>query len=291
MQIQFEQMANGGRLECAADENGSVDDVLRVVLGRGRGCVLHGVAPATTLLLPLRGRVQVSEGDGARTLTAGELLVVETGQRVQAIGRGNALWIALLAPAAAWTRLLGDAQGLPLLPATHAADRVLRRAAIRLARVAASVEARGSSAALSAAAAFAAAVADLQTRFEALIDRCAGRTLAQRRNVFLRLQRVRNLMESSCHLDMDIADFARMASYSPCHFIRAFSSVYGETPHAVLVEQRLGRARRLIDDSALAITEVARASGFENRCAFARSFKRRFGVTASDLRVARRAAA
>jgi len=291
MQIQFEQMVNGGRLECAVDEGGSGADGLRVVLGRGRGCVLHGVASATTVLLPLRGRVQVSEGDGARTLTAGELLVVEAGQRMQSIGRGNALWIAMLAPAPIWTRLLGDAQGLPLLPATHAADRALRRSAIRLARMAAGDEARDGAATLSVASAFAAAVADLQVRFEALIDRCAGRTLAQRRNVFLRLQRVRNLMESSCHLDLDIADFARMASYSPCHFIRAFSSVYGETPHAVLVEQRLDRARRLIDDSALAITEVARASGFENRCAFARSFKRRFGVTASDLRFARRAAA
>ena len=75
-----------------------------------------------------------------------------------------------------------------------------------------------------------------------------------------------------------------MASYSPCHFIRAFSTVYGETPHAVLVEQRLGRAHRLINESALAITEIARASGFENRCAFSRSFKRRFGITATDLR-------
>jgi AraC family transcriptional regulator len=136
-----------------------------------------------------------------------------------------------------------------------------------------------------AAAVFTLLVSDLQAGLRPLIDRCAGRTHVQRRNVFLRLQRVRNYMDACCHLDLDIADFARMASYSPCHFIRAFSAVYGETPHAMLVEQRLARARRLVNDSAMAITEVARASGFENRCAFSRSFKRRFGVSASDLRM------
>jgi AraC family transcriptional regulator len=41
----------------------------------------------------------------------------------------------------------------------------------------------------------------------------------------------------------------------------------------------------------MAITEIARASGFENRCAFSRSFKRRFGVTATSLRDRGRVAA
>ena len=96
-------------------------------------------------------------------------------------------------------------------------------------------------------------------------------------------------MVSSCQLELDLADCARMASYSPCHFIRAFSAVFGETPHAVLVEQRLRRAHRLVNNSLLTIAEVARNSGFEDRCAFARSFKRRFGMTATDLRDERNA--
>jgi AraC family transcriptional regulator len=169
-----------------------------------------------------------------------------------------------------------------LLPAVHAADRVLRRASLRLVRTARTGD---GAQAFAAASVFALLLSDLQVELRTLIERCAGRTHAQRRNVFLRLQRVRNYMSACCHLDLDIAHFARMASYSPCHFIRAFSAVYGETPHALLIEQRLGRARRLVNDSAMAITEVARASGFENRCAFSRSFKRRFGVSATDLRL------
>jgi AraC family transcriptional regulator len=289
MHIDCERLVNGGRLDWSVDEDGrATAGALRILVGFGRGCVLHGQARAATIFIPLRGRVQLSDGEQARTLVSGELLACESGQRVQAIGRGAALWIAVFAESGVWHQLTGDVpESAPdplLVPAVHGADRPLRRAAVRLARIALAADRKDTALTLTAAAAFATLISDLQAEFDPLIARCPGRTLAQRRAVFLRLQRVRNYMASSCHLDLDIAGFARMASYSPCHFIRAFSTVYGETPHAVLVEQRLGRAHRLINESALAITEIARASGFENRCAFSRSFKRRFGITATDLR-------
>lgn len=294
MHIDCERLVNGGRLDWSADEDRRPSaNALRILVGFGRGCVLYGQAHAATIVIPLRGRVQLSDGEQVRTLVNGELLVCESGQRVQAIGRGAALWIAVFAPSGVWHQLTGDVpESAPdplLVPAFHTADRPLRRAAVRLARIALTADNKDTALTLTAASAFATLIADLQSEFDPFIARCPGRTLAQRRSVFLRLQRVRNYMASSCHLDLDIAGFARMASYSPCHFIRAFSTVYGETPHAVLVEQRLGRAHRLINESALAITEIARASGFENRCAFSRSFKRRFGITATDLRECMRA--
>jgi AraC family transcriptional regulator len=289
MHIDCERLVNGGRLDWSADEDRRASaNALRILVGFGRGCVLYGQALAATIVIPLRGRVQLSDGEQVRTLVNGELLVCESGQRVQAIGRGAALWIAVFAESGVWHQLTGDVpESAPdplLVPAVHAADRPLRRAAVRLARITLAADGKDTALTLTAASAFATLISDLQAEFDPFIARCPGRTLAQRRSVFLRLQRVRNYMASSCHLDLDIAGFARMASYSPCHFIRAFSTVYGETPHAVLVEQRLGRAHRLINESALAITEIARASGFENRCAFSRSFKRRFGITATDLR-------
>ena len=128
------------------------------------------------------------------------------------------------------------------------------------------------------------AVLDLQSGFDDLIDRCPGRTLAQRHQVFLRLQRVRNHMAASCHLDLGVPELARMASYSTWHFIRAFHDVYGETPYAYLVRQRLDRARRLVRASPLAISEIAQAIGFENRSAFSRLFKQHFGMSAAELR-------
>src|SRR5436305_14633650 len=124
----------------------------------------------------------------------------------------------------------------------------------------------------------------LQNELASAIDRCPGRTYAQRRQVFLRLQRVRNYLAANCHLELDNDALARMANYSPWHFIRAFRAAYRQTPHACPVEQRLSRARRLLHTSPLAIAEIALASGFENRCAFSRLFRRHFGTTAGAMR-------
>jgi AraC family transcriptional regulator len=290
MRIESERLQNGGRLEWGS---AAQDGDLRVVLGGGRGCMLHGERLPAMVVLPLRGRVQFSDAEGTRLLVAGDVLVVEAGQSAQVIGRGNALWFALRLPGGTWSAIAGPVEAASpgetaLMPALHVADRGLRRAAVRLLREAA---AGNDAAAHAAATAFACLLGELQADFLPLIARCPGRTHAQRRNVFLRLLRVRNYMAASCQLDLGIDDFARMASYSPCHFIRAFNTVFGDTPHAVLVEQRLARARRLVDESSMAITEIARASGFENRCAFSRSFKRRFGVTATSLRDRGRVAA
>jgi AraC family transcriptional regulator len=165
-----------------------------------------------------------------------------------------------------------------LLPTWHAADHVLRR------RVIALVRAVAAGAAQPALQAVLESLLELQNEHAPSIERCPGRTHAQRRQVFLRLQRVRNYLAANCHLDIDNERLARMASYSPWHFIRAFRAAYQETPHAYLVDQRLQRARRLLRTSPLAVAEVALASGFENRCAFSRLFRQRFGMTAGALR-------
>jgi AraC family transcriptional regulator len=258
----------------------------RVFVGSGRGCVLHGME-MPTVLIPLRGRVKLTESESTRILHAGQLFLSEGGNHVQAIGSGDSLWMALFAPASVWRRFVDEISeqttlAPALLPATHRADKAIRRAAVHLAREVRNHAASGKTE--GAMLGFVALLLDLQSAFDPLIRRCPGRTLGQRRGVFLRLQRVRNYMESSNDLDLGIAEFARVANYSPGHLIRTFNAVYGKTPHAVLIEQRLKRALQLVNDTELSITEVAHASGFEDRCAFARSFKRRFGETATAVR-------
>jgi len=262
------------------------DRSFRVLVGSGRGCVLHGM-DMPTVLIPLRGRVKLTESESTRILRTGQLFFSEGGSHVQAIGSGDSLWMALFAPSGVWRRFVDEISEQTtlspvLLPATHVADRTMRRAAVRLAREVRNHSASGK--AEGAMLGFVALLLDLQSAFDPLIRRCPGRTLGQRRGVFLRLQRVCNYMESSNDLDLGITEFARVANYSPGHLIRTFNAVYGKTPHAVLIEQRLKRALQLVNDTELSITEVAHASGFEDRCAFARSFKRRFGETASAVR-------
>lgn len=280
--VHNEQLGSGSSLVLAACPARADGDGLTVITGGGRGCVLRAEAPLAGLWIPLRGRLQL--GGGAESvLVPGEVRVTEPEPGLTAVGRGNALWIALLGPRSAWRRALEQSTRLPpaeplLLPTWHAADRALRRRAIALARAAAGGAGDG------ALQAVIESVLELQDEHAPAIERCPGRTHAQRRQVFVRLQRVRNYLAANCHLELDNDRLARMASYSPWHFIRAFRAAYQQTPHAFLVDQRLQRARRLLRSSRLAVAEIALASGFENRCAFSRLFRQRFGVTAGVMR-------
>ena len=256
---------------------------LVAVVGGGRGCVLRVNGQASAVWLPLRGRLQIDASNLESIALPGEMRITEPEPRIHAIGRGNAIWIALIGAAPAWRRALRGVMELPmpepvLLPARHRADHALRRRAVAFAR------ATDDHVRADRAEALLESVASMQGAFAAAIARCPGRTFAQRRQVFLRLQRVRNYLTSNCHLDIDNESLARMASYSPWHFIRAFRAAYEETPHTYLVRQRLERARRLLRASPLAIAEIALASGFENRCAFSRLFRQRFSVTAGAVR-------
>jgi AraC family transcriptional regulator len=277
VQIVFHSPVPGGVLELSSAAYAR-SSKLAVVLGGGRGCVLKLDGEFTAIWIPLRGRLQLGTDS---LLHSGEVCVTEPEACQRAIGRGNALWVAILGTADVWRHALGrllDVPGLgkTLLPARHRADRELRRLAVAVARAKASADLEVE--------AVLERICALQGSLVEAIERCPGRTHAQRRHVFARLQRVCNYLDSNCHLELDNDALARLANYSPWHFIRAFRAAYGETPHAYLVRRRLERACRLLRGSHLAISEVALASGFENRCAFSRLFRQRFGTTAGAMR-------
>ena len=84
-----------------------------------------------------------------------------------------------------------------------------------------------------------------------------------------------------------LEDVARAASFSPFHFHRIFKSVLGETLNELIVRLRLERAaNKLAQNARLSITEVALECGFSSSATFARSFKKHFGLSASEWRTA-----
>jgi len=283
MRVLVRLLAQGSGLTLPPPVSGDETNMLTVVVGGGRGSVLRAREPLAGIWIPLHGRLQCGSASAETALCSGEIRVSEAEPNLHASGRGNALWVAVLGTRGAWRAALGAFGELPigdppLLPALHGADRALRRDAVQLARAVRDGQEEVAIEGLIDR------VVELQRSLDAQIARCPGRTYAQRRQVFLRLQRVRNYLAANCHLELDNDALARMASYSPWHFIRAFRAAYRQTPHAYLVEQRLSRARRLLHTSPLAIAEIALASGFENRCAFSRLFRRHFGTTAGAMR-------
>jgi AraC family transcriptional regulator len=294
IRVEFTRLANlGVTARTVASDRAAGDNVLRIVFGSGRGSVLHDATMSPFVVAPLRGTVRVVDGHCTRLVRSRRLFVAEHGGNMQIVGGMSALWIAVIAPAPLWRRLFEATADAPmsepiLLTAAYAADPAALRAMIRAARAAAREEPNRIDA-INAAMGIAARLAELQTSFDACIDRCPGRTQAQRRAVFSRLQRVHSWMEWGTDLSVDLPAFAQAAGYSTCHFVRIFNAVYGETPYAALVERRLDKAHSLIHSTELSITEIAHAAGFVDRCAFARSFKRRFGNSASAMRSRRSA--
>lgn len=253
------------------------DNRLVAVHGEG-GCVLEIEGNAMVAWMPLRGRIQVHTAGLNVPVHAKWALVTGPEVSLRATVGAGSKWFALIGSEAAWQRLMAN---LPapcnrLLPAMHAADRELRRTIMATARCMVPGAFEGAIDAL------AETVAMLQAPLYTAIARTPGRSFATRLQGFLRLQHVRRYMNANCEQDIDNDALARVANYSPCHFLRTFKKVYHETPHTYLIRQRLRQAQRLLRSGGLAVTEVALASGFDSRNTFSRCYRQYFGMTARD---------
>lgn len=123
-------------------------------------------------------------------------------------------------------------------------------------------------------------------RLEPLVARCPGKGIAQRRAMLRRLLRARRQLEAASGVDVPLARLAAAAGLSPCHFLRVFRQVFGETPHELATRLRVDLACRLVLRTDLPLAEVGQRVGIPNRSAFAQFFRHHLGVPASRLRVA-----
>lgn len=94
-------------------------------------------------------------------------------------------------------------------------------------------------------------------------------------------------MEATIENPLDREAMARFLSISSRHldrlFTRHLNAGFLETYRRI----RLDHARRLIEQSPLAIAEIAFATGFSSTAHFSQAFKSRYGRTPSSLRAAR----
>lgn len=100
----------------------------------------------------------------------------------------------------------------------------------------------------------------------------------------VRLARARDLLREACDAPLTVADAAREAALSPCHFIRTFKAVFGETPRQVRIDARLERARRMLALDEASVTDICNAVGFSSLGSFSSLFSRRVGVAPSAYR-------
>lgn len=96
-----------------------------------------------------------------------------------------------------------------------------------------------------------------------------------------------NRINQALELPLSIKELAAEAGLSASHFRRRFREELGLSLGDYLAERRLNAARRLLEDTPLPITEIARSCGYDTIYAFSRFFRKRTGLSPSGWRNSR----
>ncbi len=88
-----------------------------------------------------------------------------------------------------------------------------------------------------------------------------------------RMLRARDAMDRAYGEPLDVPTLAGIAHVSEAHFIRAFRTTFGETPHRYLQRRRVERAMYLLRATNRDVTEICLDVGFTSLGTFSRSFR------------------
>ena len=103
-----------------------------------------------------------------------------------------------------------------------------------------------------------------------------------------RLLRAKDRMDAASREDWPIPRLASVSGVSEAHFARSFKHAFGLPPHRYLLTRRIERAKALLRDTDLAVTEIAFQTGWNSLGTFGRIFRDITGESPSELRARER---
>ena len=101
-----------------------------------------------------------------------------------------------------------------------------------------------------------------------------------------RVRRAVELMHAHLDRELPLEEIAAAAHLSPFHFARLFKKLTGAAPHAYLAALRAARARHLLAETDLSVTEVGARVGYMSSSHFAKAFRQATGISPSAYRKA-----
>lgn len=99
-----------------------------------------------------------------------------------------------------------------------------------------------------------------------------------------RIQHGVDYIEARLDEDLELHRIAKEAGLSQWHFQRIFKSLTGETLKTYVRSRRFAKSLELLLSTKLRVLDIAVRSGFESQEAFARAFKKAFGMTPQQYR-------
>jgi len=112
----------------------------------------------------------------------------------------------------------------------------------------------------------------------------AGLVTAQRTASGRLVQRAIDVMQQNLEEPLTLAAIARELGSTQKSMSQKMQRELKATPQAVYRRLRLGLARKLVQESDLAVSEIAGRCGYENASAMTRAFGQEFAVSPSQLR-------
>jgi AraC-like DNA-binding protein len=95
----------------------------------------------------------------------------------------------------------------------------------------------------------------------------------------------RRFLDRNYHTPITLDDLSREVALSRFYLIRTFRRVYRQTPHQYLVGRRIDRAKELLRNTDMSITEICAAVGFESLGSFSTLFHKAAGLSPRAYRL------
>ena len=81
-----------------------------------------------------------------------------------------------------------------------------------------------------------------------------------------------------------VGELTRFLGVSQPYLFQLFKSRFGKSPKQYILEQKLDRAKTLLNTTALSVTHIANSVGFPDVLSFSRCFKNKFGLSPQNYR-------
>lgn len=101
------------------------------------------------------------------------------------------------------------------------------------------------------------------------------------------LSKILDYVDANLAQKISLADLANLIDLSSFHFSRMFERSLGIPPHQYLNQQRIERAKQLLKQTDLLVTDIALECGFSSHSHFGKTFKQMVGTTPKQYKKSR----